>query len=129
MLKKHTSPNRTLLTLNRGVAGLKKSAVGMWVVIGVQVVRFILLPLCGIGVITLARNFGWVGSDSLYHFVLLLQYALPSAMAIGNLLRFFILHSLFFISKKTYKLNKRILCFPFYQLYISREKWRISLIG
>nr|GMC57368.1 protein PIN-LIKES 3-like isoform X1 [Ipomoea batatas] len=71
------------------VAGLKKSAVGVWVVIGVQVVRFVVLPLCGIGVIAVARRFGWVGSDSLYHFVLLLQYALPSAMNIGTITQLF----------------------------------------
>ncbi|KAK4368249.1 hypothetical protein RND71_012041 [Anisodus tanguticus] len=64
--------------------GLKKSEIGMCVVIGVQVVRYVALPLCGIVVVKAARHFGLVGSDPLYHFVLLLQYALASAMTIGT---------------------------------------------
>lgn len=54
--------------------------------IGIQVIRYIALPLSGICVVKVARHFGLVGSDSLYQFVLLLQYALPSAMTIGTIL-------------------------------------------
>lgn len=56
----------------------------MWDVIGIQVIRYVALPLAGIGVVKFARHFGLVGSDPLYQFVLLLQYALPSAMTIGT---------------------------------------------
>ncbi|CAN4123748.1 unnamed protein product [Withania somnifera] len=70
-------------------AGLKKSAVGMWVVIGIQVIRYAALPLSGIGIVKAARHLGLVGSDSLYQFVLLLQYALPSAMTIGTITQLF----------------------------------------
>lgn len=56
----------------------------MWVVIGIQVIRYVALPLSGICVVKAARHFGLVGTDSLYQFVLLLQYALPSAMTIGT---------------------------------------------
>lgn len=69
-------------------ARLKKSAVGMRVVIGIQVVRYVAMPLSGICVVKAARHFGLVGSDSLYQFVLLLQYALPSAMTIGTIYSF-----------------------------------------
>lgn len=55
----------------------------MWLLVGIIVVRFIALPLLGILVIKTARNFGMLGSDPLYHFVLLLQYSVPPAMAIG----------------------------------------------
>jgi hypothetical protein len=48
------------------------------------VVRNFFLPLIGIGIVKAAHHFGLVGSDSLYQFILLLQYALPPAMAIGT---------------------------------------------
>ncbi|KAF5960837.1 hypothetical protein HYC85_002046 [Camellia sinensis] len=68
---------------------LKKSGVGIWVIIGVNVVRYIALPLLGILVIKGARYLGFVGSNSLYEFVLLIQYALPSAMTIGTITQLF----------------------------------------
>lgn len=70
------------------VAGLKTTGVGKWLVFGVVVVRFVALPLLGILIVKGAHHFGMVGSDSLYQFVLLLQYALPSAMTMGNQITF-----------------------------------------
>ncbi|KAK4347540.1 hypothetical protein RND71_033879 [Anisodus tanguticus] len=75
--------------LGASYVGLKNSEIGMWVVKGVQVVRYVALPLCGIVVAKAARHFGLVGSDPLYHFVLLLQYELPSAMTIGTITQLF----------------------------------------
>lgn len=69
--------------------GIKRSGVGVWLLLGVIVVRFIALPLLGILVIKAARYFGMVGSDPLYHFVLLLQYSVPPAMAIGTITQLF----------------------------------------
>ncbi|XP_059623379.1 protein PIN-LIKES 1-like isoform X2 [Cornus florida] len=82
-------PSMTLIVGANLLKGLKKSAVSYWVVIGVQVVRYIALPLLGIVVVKAASHFGLVGSDSLYQFVLLLQYALPSAMTIGTITQLF----------------------------------------
>ncbi|CAH9106001.1 unnamed protein product [Cuscuta europaea] len=82
-------PAMTLIVGANLLRGLKKQSVGVWVLIGVQVIRFIMLPLCGIAIIKGARHFGLIGSDSLYHFVLLLQYALPSAMGIGTITQLF----------------------------------------
>lgn len=65
-------------------SGFKRSGVGIWLLIGIIVVRFVFLPIIGVGVITVAKNLGIVGSDPLYHFVILLQYAVPPAMAIGK---------------------------------------------
>lgn len=42
------------------------------------------LPLIGIAVIKAARSLGLVGSDALYQFILMLQFALPPAMSVGN---------------------------------------------
>lgn len=55
----------------------------MWLIIGILVVRYVVLPLVGIGVVKAAHHVGFVGSDSLYQFVLLIQYSLPPAMAIS----------------------------------------------
>ncbi|GFZ09523.1 auxin efflux carrier family protein [Actinidia rufa] len=75
-------PSMTLIVGANLLKGLKGSGIGFWVVIGVNVVRYIALPFSGILVVKAAHYFGYVGSDSLYQFVLLLQYALPSAMTI-----------------------------------------------
>ncbi|WRX12089.1 Membrane transport protein - like 4 [Theobroma cacao] len=70
-------------------AGLKGSDVSRSVIIGIIAVRNIFLPLSGIGVVKAAQHFGLVGSDSLYQFVLLLQYAVPPAMSVGTMTQFF----------------------------------------
>lgn len=44
-------------------------------------VRNIVLPLLGVVVVKAAHHFGLVGSNSLFQFVLMLQYAVPSAMS------------------------------------------------
>ncbi|XP_004231634.2 protein PIN-LIKES 3-like [Solanum lycopersicum] len=89
MLGEAAIPAMTLIVGANLLKGLKKSEVGAWIVIGIQVIRYIALPLSGICVVKVARHFGLVGSDSLYQFVLLLQYALPSAMTIGTITQLF----------------------------------------
>ncbi|KAF5958126.1 hypothetical protein HYC85_005351 [Camellia sinensis] len=89
LLGEATIPSMTLIVGANLLTGLKRSGVGLWVVIGVNVVRYIALPLLGILVVKAAHHFGWVGSDSLYQFILLLQYALPSAMSIGTITQLF----------------------------------------
>lgn len=66
-------------------AGVKGSKVSRSVIIGIIAVRSILLPALGIGVVMAARKWGLIGSDNkLYQFVLMLQFAVPPAMAVGN---------------------------------------------
>ncbi|KAA8532106.1 hypothetical protein F0562_006752 [Nyssa sinensis] len=89
LLGEATVPSITLIMGANLLRGLKTSRVGLWVIIGVQVVRYIALPLLGVVVVKAACHFGLVGSDSLYQFVLLIQYALPSAMAIGTITQLF----------------------------------------
>ncbi|KAF8013899.1 hypothetical protein BT93_I1685 [Corymbia citriodora subsp. variegata] len=55
------------------------------VIIGVITIRYIALPLIGIGVIKAAHHYGMVGSDALYQFTLMLQYAVPPAMNVGTI--------------------------------------------
>uniref|UniRef100_I1LIE0 Protein PIN-LIKES 3 n=1 Tax=Glycine max TaxID=3847 RepID=I1LIE0_SOYBN len=75
-----------IITLIMGanlLKGLKGANTSIWTVIGIIVVRYIFLPILGILVIKGATQLGLVQPDPLYQFVLLLQYALPPAMAIG----------------------------------------------
>ncbi|KDP24917.1 hypothetical protein JCGZ_24295 [Jatropha curcas] len=82
-------PAMTLIVGANLLKGLRRSGVSVGVIIGIIAVRYILMPLSGIGVVKLAHHFGMVGSDSLYQFVLLLQYALPPAMTVGIIAQLF----------------------------------------
>lgn len=68
----------------RWSSGFKGSGVQVSVIIGIIVVRYILLPVLGAVIVKSAVHFGLVHSDPLYQFVLLLQFALPPAMNIGQ---------------------------------------------
>lgn len=82
-------PSMTIIMGANLLRGFKRSGVGIWLLFGIIVVRFIILPIIGVAVITVAKNLGMVGSDPLYHFVILLQYAVPPAMAIGTITQLF----------------------------------------
>ncbi|XP_059316367.1 protein PIN-LIKES 1-like [Lycium ferocissimum] len=82
-------PSMTIIMGANLLRGFKRSGVGISLLFGIIVVRFILLPIIGVAVITAAKNLGMVGSDPLYHFVILLQYAVPPAMAIGTITQLF----------------------------------------
>ncbi|XP_027078462.1 protein PIN-LIKES 3-like [Coffea arabica] len=89
MLGDASIPAMTLIVGANLLKGLQRSEVGLGIIIGVQVVRYIAMPLLGILVVKAAVHFGLVGSDSLYQFVLLLQYALPTAMSMGTITQLF----------------------------------------
>lgn len=82
-------PSMTLIMGANLLRGFRRSRLSSWLIIGITVVRFIILPLFGVLIIKAAKMFGMVGSDPLYHFVLLLQYAVPPAMAIGTITQLF----------------------------------------
>ncbi|XP_021296623.1 protein PIN-LIKES 2-like [Herrania umbratica] len=64
--------------------GPNESRLGIRTTIGIIVARLLILPLAGIGVIYLADRWNFLISDnSLYRFVLLLQYTTPSAILLG----------------------------------------------
>lgn len=54
------------------------------VLISVIVIRFVLLPTCGIGIVTAATKLGLLPNSPLYRYVLLLQSTVPPAMSIGK---------------------------------------------
>ncbi|KAJ9172524.1 hypothetical protein P3X46_015754 [Hevea brasiliensis] len=89
LLGEATVPSMTLMVGANLYKGLTTSGVNTWVIVGIIGVRYILMPLLGLGVVKAAYHFGMVGSDSLYQFVLMLQYALPPAMAVGIIAQLF----------------------------------------
>ena len=82
-------PVITLIMGANLLKGLKGANTSFWTILGIIVVRYIFLPILGILVIKGATQLGLVQPDPLYQFVLLLQYALPPAMAIGTIAQLF----------------------------------------
>ncbi|KAK4763060.1 hypothetical protein SAY86_008828 [Trapa natans] len=82
-------PAMTLIVGANLLRGLRSSGVGALTVLGIIVVRYIALPLIGIGIVKAAHMLGLVGSDTLYQFILMLQFALPPAMSIGTICQLF----------------------------------------
>ncbi|XP_047083455.1 protein PIN-LIKES 5-like [Lolium rigidum] len=72
------------LTKGRGRTTMKPL-----VVISIIVIRFVILPACGIGVVKAARELGFLPGSPLYHYVLLLQSTVPPAMSIGTIAQLF----------------------------------------
>ncbi|EOY00902.1 hypothetical protein QUC31_014050 [Theobroma cacao] len=64
--------------------GPNESKLGLRTTVGIMVARLLVLPLLGIGVVTLASKMNFlVPGDAMYRFVLLLQYTTPSAILLG----------------------------------------------
>jgi hypothetical protein len=66
-------------------AGLRKSEFKHTVIIAIVCIRYVILPLVGIAVVHGAYWVGFLPHDPLYRYVLMMQFALPPAMTIGNL--------------------------------------------
>ncbi|KAB2083981.1 hypothetical protein ES319_A05G303800v1 [Gossypium barbadense] len=79
----------TLLVGANLLKGLTRSDIRPSIIIGIIAVRNVFMPLLGIGVVNAAQHLGLVGTDALFQFVLMLQYALPPAMAVGTMTQLF----------------------------------------
>ena len=66
------------------VSGLRDANIRPMIIVAILCVRYVILPVIGIGVVKAASSFGWLPSDPLFQFVLLLQFCLPPAMNIGK---------------------------------------------
>ncbi|KAG6701730.1 hypothetical protein I3842_07G001000 [Carya illinoinensis] len=84
-----TIPCITLILGGNLTQGLRSSKVKLSIITGVLFVRYVLLPVIGIGVVKASANLGFLPSDPLYHFVLLVQFTLPPAMNIGTMTQLF----------------------------------------
>ncbi|MED6143498.1 hypothetical protein PIB30_006759 [Stylosanthes scabra] len=82
-------PTITLIMGANLLKGLKGARTPFWTTIGILIVRYILLPILGVLIIQWAAKLGLVPADPLYQFMLLLQYALPPAMAIATIAQLF----------------------------------------
>ncbi|KAF6174202.1 hypothetical protein GIB67_033734 [Kingdonia uniflora] len=82
-------PVLTLIIGGNLLKGLKGPQMQKSVIVGIMVVRYILLPLIGIAVVKGAHHIGFVHSDPLYQFVLMLQFALPPAANISTITQLF----------------------------------------
>lgn len=69
--------------------GLRKAKVTPMVVITIICVRYMLMPVIGIGIIKAANHLGFLSSDPLFQFVLMIQFTLPPAMNIGTMTQLF----------------------------------------
>ncbi|KAJ3672301.1 hypothetical protein LUZ60_007022 [Juncus effusus] len=84
-----TIPCITLILGGNLVQGLRKSVINPMAVISIMIVRYIILPVIGIGVVKLAYQVGFLPQDPLYHYVLMVQFALPPAMNISTMAQLF----------------------------------------
>ncbi|KAI8030633.1 Protein PIN-LIKES 5 [Camellia lanceoleosa] len=84
-----TIPCITLILGGNLTQGLRTARLKPIMIIAVVCVRYVLLPLIGIGVVRAASSLGFLPSDPLYHYVLMIQFALPPAMNIGTMTQLF----------------------------------------
>ncbi|XP_050230427.1 protein PIN-LIKES 7-like [Mercurialis annua] len=84
-----TIPCMTLILGGNLIQGLRSSRIKAWIIVGVVLVRFVVLPAIGIWLVKAAATLGFLPSDPLYHFVLMVQYTLPPAMTIGTMTQLF----------------------------------------
>ncbi|XP_078162763.1 protein PIN-LIKES 3-like isoform X2 [Carex rostrata] len=82
-------PSLTLIMGGNLLRGLRRSSISGWIIAGVILVRYVILPLLGVVIVKGAVHLGLIHPDPLYQFVLLLQYALPPAMNIGTMTQLF----------------------------------------
>ncbi|XP_014633421.1 protein PIN-LIKES 1 isoform X5 [Glycine max] len=77
-------PAMTMLVGANLLEGLKGQGAQLPLIVGIIIVRNIVLPAIGVGIVKGAVHFGLIHHDPLYEFVLLLQFALPPAVAIST---------------------------------------------
>ncbi|XP_021804583.1 protein PIN-LIKES 5 [Prunus avium] len=84
-----TIPCITLILGGNLIQGLRKSKIKIPIIIGVIIVRYVVMPVIGIGIVTGANKVGFLPSDPLFRFVLMVQFTLPPAMNIGTMTQLF----------------------------------------
>ncbi|KAF2312516.1 hypothetical protein GH714_034952 [Hevea brasiliensis] len=89
LLGEGTIPCITLILGGNLIQGLKSSRIKPWIIVVTIFVRYGILPAIGIWVVKAAGRLGFLPSDPLYHYVLMIQYTLPPAMNIGTMTQLF----------------------------------------
>lgn len=89
MLGDGTLPCTTLILGGNLTNGLRKSAVKPSIILAIGLVRYVALPISGIAVVKAAGALGFLPQDPLFRYVLLTQFTLPPAVAIGVMAQLF----------------------------------------
>lgn len=89
LLGNATIPCITLILGGNLAQGFRDATVKPMVIVAILCVRYLILPVVGIGVVKAVSSFGWLPSDPLFHFVLMLQFSVPPAMNIGTITQLF----------------------------------------
>lgn len=89
LLGNGTLPCTTLILGGNLTRGIGKSAVKASAIVAIALVRYVALPISGIFVLKAASSFGFLPEDPLFRYVLLTQFTLPPAVAIGVMAQLF----------------------------------------
>lgn len=91
LLGQATIPCITLILGGNLLKGMRKSNLTGQpsVIVAAVIVKFIMLPIIGILVVKGASYLGVLPDDQLFKYTLMLQFAIPPAMAIGTIVEFF----------------------------------------
>ncbi|XP_042507933.1 protein PIN-LIKES 7-like [Macadamia integrifolia] len=84
-----TIPSIILILGGNLIKGLRSAKLNPLIIIGVILVRYLILPLIGIGLVKVAGDLGFLSPDPLYRYVLMLQFSLPPATSIGTMTQLF----------------------------------------
>ena len=79
----------TLILGGNLTQGLRSSKLRPLIVIAVVCARYVLLPAIGILIVKGVDKLGFLPSDPLFQFVLMVQFALPPAMTISTMTELF----------------------------------------
>ncbi|XP_022641611.1 protein PIN-LIKES 3-like [Vigna radiata var. radiata] len=82
-------PLVTLLVGANLIKGLNGVGKQFAVIVGISVMRCIVLPGIGVGIVKGAIRLGFIHPDPLYQFILLLQFAVPPAVALSTITQLF----------------------------------------
>eukprot|EP00850_Spirogloea_muscicola_P014408 SM000103S09500 [mRNA] locus=s103:354447:357734:- [translate_table: standard] len=78
-------PSMMLVLGGNLTKGPGDSDLGWRTVVGITITRLVVLPIVGIGIVFLVDRLGMLPlNDPLFHFVLLLQFAMPTAINVGT---------------------------------------------
>ncbi|CAN6302454.1 unnamed protein product [Urochloa humidicola] len=69
--------------------GISRTVVKPIMLIAIIVIRYVVLPTCGVSIVTGASKLGFLPRSPLYRYVLLLQSTVPPAMSIGTIAQLF----------------------------------------
>lgn len=89
LLGEGTIPCITLILGGNLIQGLRSSRMKSSIIVAVLCVRYMILPAIGLSLVKAAARLGFLPSEPLYQYVLMIQYTVPPAMNIGTMAQLF----------------------------------------